>query len=357
MLVMTPRLLDPVKTAYDGSLSTTAELQARVKASELGPDSYDAAAGVTAWSASNSYAIGDLVSVTDAGFNSRVYRCMVPTGPTTNKPFTRIQGTLTGGEWIVEGFLNKWKMLDYNHPSDPTLGIGSITVKILKTQGIELTGAVVLFNLVGVDVTVSVKNADETITYSTTTRELDHTFIYDWLMHFYEPSRRYNRLAILGDTPGEVVVVTVRGNPGDLVSCGAILMPGNSTNTFIMTGDLEASGPQEGFQVGIIDYSKKVVDTFGVTTLVKRKFSQTFTGRFICSTDYQQISAYLNSIRATVAAWLPVLDGDAEGYYAGVAPTLPDFSSAMLLGFYRDYRVIAQYPEHMLIELDVESIT
>lgn len=357
MLVMTPRLLDPVKVAYDGSLSTTTELQARVKASELGPDSYDAAAGVTPWSASASYAIDDLVSVTDAGFNSRIYRCVVATGPTAAKPFTRIQGTLTGGEWVVEGFLNKWKLLDHNHPSDPTLGTGSITVKILKTQGVELTGAVVLFNLVGLDVTVAVKNAAETVTYSTTTRELDHTFIQDWLMHFYEPSRRYNRLAILNDVPGDVIVITLRGNPGELVSCGAILLPGNSTNTFVMTGSMEVSGPQEGFQVGIIDYSKKVVDQFGVTTLIKRKFSQTFTGRFMCRTDDIEISAYLNSIRSTVAAWLPILDGDAQGYYADTAPTLPEFSSAMLLGFYRDYRVLAQYPEHMLIELDVESIT
>lgn len=111
---------------------------------------------------------------------------------------------------------------------------------------------------------------------------------------------------------GSTLTVTINGrNPLANVTVGSIAM-----------GAMRSLGSTEvGVEVGIVDFSRKVKDQFGVWSVVERGFSKRMTARMMIETDFvDNIMATLASVRA-----MPVVFIGED-----------DFDSLLFYGFYND---------------------
>lgn len=107
----------------------------------------------------------------------------------------------------------------------------------------------------------------------------------------------------------------------------------------------EIGDTQSGLRTSIIDFSRTERDQFGQFNIIKRGFSKRVEADiFVSNEDYNRSVRLLNEIRQT-----PVLfatsgrDDLAEG--------------AIVFGYYRDYEVVVDYPNHSLINIEIEGLT
>lgn len=94
-------------------------------------------------------------------------------------------------------------------------------------------------------------------------------------------------------------------------------------------------------KVGIVDYSRRVTDDFGVTTVVKRGFSRTLQARFsLPFTQVDAVQRQLADLRATPATWV------ADDRFAWL-----NFE-----GFYKDFSVDLSVPPTSFCTLTIEGL-
>ncbi|MDF0540777.1 hypothetical protein PX699_00345 [Sphingobium sp. H39-3-25] len=88
------------------------------------------------------------------------------------------------------------------------------------------------------------------------------------------------------------------------------------------TGTMEIGQTETGLTIGITDYSRRVTDDFGVTTVVPRGFSRQLSARLgVPSDDVDALQQLLAGLRATPATWV----ADDR------------FASLSVRGFYKDF--------------------
>lgn len=93
--------------------------------------------------------------------------------------------------------------------------------------------------------------------------------------------------------------------------------------------------------VGIIDYSRRVTDDFGVTTVVQRGFSRRMSVRLALPTDAADgVQRSLATLRATAAQWV------ADDRFAWLSP----------MGYYKDFEVDLAVPPLSFCTLSVEGL-
>ncbi|KQO52341.1 hypothetical protein ASF14_20470 [Sphingomonas sp. Leaf257] len=101
-------------------------------------------------------------------------------------------------------------------------------------------------------------------------------------------------------------------------------------------GEVEASAT-----VGIIDYSRRVTDDFGVTTVVQRGFARRMSVRLaVPSDDASALQRRLADLRATSARWI------ADDRFDWLSPT----------GFYKDFDIDMAVPPLSYCTLSVEGL-
>lgn len=101
---------------------------------------------------------------------------------------------------------------------------------------------------------------------------------------------------------------------------------------------------QYGMQSGIIDYSKKETDEFGITTFVRRPFSKRLsTNLYIQNLQVGKVARLLQNMRA-----IPCL------YIASDDPVLEE--AAIVFGFYRDFNIEISYPSASMCSLEIEGL-
>jgi hypothetical protein len=101
-------------------------------------------------------------------------------------------------------------------------------------------------------------------------------------------------------------------------------------------------GIRLGARVGIQDYSRKETSEFGETVLVQRAFAKKANfDLFIDKAEVDTLQNYLSALRATPALWV----GSTE------------YESTTVFGFYKNFDVLLNYPEHADCELEIEGLT
>jgi len=269
-----------------------------------------------AWSAPATYAVGDRVIRTTT---HRIYEALVP-GSSETPPES------APTRWVSVGSTNRWRMLDSE--------VGSVTTATSSLTVILSPGyatALALLELDAQSITITVRDPSNVITY-TTTRSLDNSVLLSWYDYFYtDPVARsevvFSNLSI---GVGYTVAVTLTGS---IVECGALVV-GEAT-------DLGAA--EYGAGLGIIDYSRKETDEFGVTSITKRKYAKRLSVKLAFErAQMNLVFRTLASLRST-----PCVFVTTEADY---------YESMTVYGFWKDFRIDVSYPTMNNCTLEVEGL-
>ena len=280
--------------------------------------STDAAETYTAWNAATAYVVGDIALRTAT---ERLYQRLI-SGTTATAP----ESDTTN--WLDIAPSNKWAMFD-GEISTATTRTTSLTV-VLKPGYVNSLG---LFGLVGSSIDVTVRDALAGAIVYTHSQTLDGTIIADWYQYFFEPVVQLAEV-VLTDLPpyGDAHITVVLTGTGT-VECGICLV-----GTFYTLGET-----QYGASVGIIDYSRKETDAFGVTTFVRRAYSKRMSARLMLdNVQMNKVQRVLADLRATPCAWIGV-DDDV-------------YAPLIIYGFYKDFSIEVAYPTMSYCSLEVEGL-
>lgn len=203
------------------------------------------------WASGTAYAVGARVILTAT---HRRYEALVAS--------TGVNPTSDPTKWLDLGPTNRWAMFD-DRVGTATTRSGSLQVVLSPGA----TDGVALIDTDAESATVSLTVSGTQLYSKTQSFNVGGTAIDNWFSWFFEPVGRKSSLLFL-DVPvyeaGIITVTITRDNPADLVSCGALLFGRQFT-----IGETE-----HGADIGIIDYSRKETDQFGVTSVVERALLQ-----------------------------------------------------------------------------------
>jgi hypothetical protein len=271
----------------------------------------------SAWAAGTTYAKDAIVD-----YGTYLYQSLVNSN-TGNQPDT------SPTQWGPLGPDNTHAMFD-EQVSTATTSTSPLTVVL--NPGI--VNGVGLLGLVGQQVTVTVTDGAGGPTVYSQTISLDGTEIYDWYQYFFEPRVQIEEIVLTDVVPLSTARLTV-----SITGSGTVQIGNLSFGTQYELGEAEY-----GAGLGIIDYSRKDTDEFGVTTFVRRGFSRRLSARLMLSTQQiTRIHRVLSDLRATPAVWILA---DDDTYRPGV-----------VYGFFRDFSIEIAYPTQSYCSLEIEGLT
>jgi hypothetical protein len=232
--------------------------------------------------------------------------------------------------WLDIGPSNPWAMFDQSVGSLST-GTGEINVVLapgsIDTLGVLDTDAEL--------VTVSMTVGGSPVYSETLSTNVGGSAITDWYLYFFEPIGKQTTL-IFSDLPfypSATVSISFEGDDaGGPVSVGSL----------IIGRALEIGSTEAGASVGITDYSKKVTDDFGVTSVVARPWSKKMTTRCILPTaNIDAMQRELAKVRSIPCLWI-----GEQGY-----------DSLTIYGFYKDFSLDFAFSNIGYCSLTIEGLT
>jgi hypothetical protein len=195
--------------------------------------------------------------------------------------------------------------------------------------------SIAFLNLIGDNIRVEVITSDGAV-YDET-KSLQGGIIADWWDYYFTQDEQISQ-AIFNDLPlyyAPQIRITLTGVVGGDVAIGHAPF-----GTSQEIGSLEM-----GATSGIIDYSRKETDEFGETEFVRRDFADEFSGQlFVENSQLNRIKRLLRDLRATPCLWI----GTEDSKYT---------ETLVAYGWYREHRIAIAYPEHSLIDLEIEGLT
>jgi hypothetical protein len=163
---------------------------------------------------------------------------------------------------------------------------------------------------------------------------LDNSDILDWYDYFYGDFVQEEHVYVSGEvTPisSNLVLVKIIGSTASL-------------GTLLCGGTKFLGVTQIGINIGIIDYSRKDTNAFGVTTFTQRSYSKrTSVKIFIENTALNGVYNKLASLRATPALW--ILTDDTR------------LDATLIYGYYKDFNIDIQYNDYCYCSLELEGLT
>jgi hypothetical protein len=269
-----------------------------------------------AWNPATSYTVGD-----------RVIRA------TTHKVYEAILAGVNAGlpentsaRWVAVGSTNRWRMLD-SEVGSVTSASGSLTVVLSPGYATALA----LLEVDAQSIAVEVRDTSGAIIYSTT-RSLDPSVLLDWYAYFFTDPVSRSEIVFPGLYIGTGYTVSVTLT-GATVECGALVI-GEAT-------DLGAT--EYGATLGIVDYSRKETDEFGVVTITRRKYAKRLTAKLAFERERtNRVFRTLAALRSTPCVY--------------VTSDALDYESLTVFGFYKDFRIDVAYPTHHYCTLDIEGL-
>lgn len=274
----------------------------------------------TAWSSVTSYTIGQKVIVVAT---HKIYEAL--TNNTNKYPPDYLGGTTP--DWLDIGATNKWAMFDESYQSQT---INSTSIIIVCAPGrINSLG---LLNVDATTINITLSISGDTV-YSNNL-DVNISSTNNWYEYFYNPIERKSDF-IVTDIPvasDGVLTVTMSANTGVDVKCG-LFIPG----FFTQIGD-----SLWGASIGITDYSKKEVDTFGNYSVLQRSYSSTLSDSIWMPngrTGY--IKKLLADYRTTPALWL----------------ASEQFEGTLIYGFYRDFNIVLEDYSGAQCSIEIEGLT
>lgn len=274
-------------------------------------------AGESIWSAGTAYIEGSQVIRTST---HRKYERLVA-GTTATAPES------DSTNWIDIGPTNRWAMFD-----DQISTVTSDTGPLEVTVAPGTINSVAALDIVGTDITVTVTDGvsgpvvyDKTIT-------LDDAVIADWYQYVWEPFAQRNE-AVFGGIPNYANCRVIVSITGSTANCGALIL-GVPFDLGFVEGEPK---------IGIIDYSRKETDEFGVTTFVQRAYKKTMECRmFMPREQFPAAYKVISGLRATPCVW--------------VASEDLSLSPFIFYGFYSDFSITVPYGAHILCSLEIEGL-
>ena len=271
------------------------------------------------WSSSTAYAVGARVILTST---HRKYEALAAS--------TGVNPASDPTKWLDLGPTNRWAMFDAR--------VGTATTRIGSLQVVLAPGAADGLALMDTDaesVSVTLSVGGSVIYSKSQSFNIGGTAIDTWFSWFFEPLGRKTGMLFL-DVPvyesGVLTLTLTRDNPADTVSCGTLL-----AGRQFDIGDTE-----HGVDLGIIDYSRKETDQFGVTSVVERAFAKRMSARVVMQTSaVDDVHRTLASIRATPVLWI-----GSES-----------FESLTVFGFYKEFSIDLAYPTLSYCSLTIEGLT
>jgi hypothetical protein len=270
------------------------------------------------------YALGDRVILTST---HRIYESL-QNGNTDNNPVTSPLW------WVEVGPTNRWAALDAS-VSTQTAQADNITYTFEPGTAIN---SIAILNITGgtqLNITMTSASAGSPgVVYSKTVELLTYAPVSDWYNWFFNLKIYQLSQFVALDLPSFYdcqIIVEIVGS-SDL-AVGLIAL--GQQQRF-------GRGIKLGARVGIQDYSRKETNEFGETILVQRAFAKRANFElFINKTEVDVLQEYLASIRATPVFWI----GSTE------------YQSTTLFGFYKNFEILLNYPEHADCDLEIEGLT
>jgi len=270
-----------------------------------------------AWSGATTYAAGDRRILAST---HRIYES-AQAGNLNHNPATD-----DGTWWLDIGPTNRWAMFD--------AAVGTLTglaspLTVVLDPG--LIDGLALLDITGNQVDVAMTVGAETV-YARTVDIADATELVDWWMYFFAEIDPQTRV-ILDDLPSYADGrLTVSITSSTTVACG----------TFAAGRLVEVGTVRPGAKIGIIDYSRKETDAFGVTAVVKRAYAKRVeVDVAMASNRVDYLAQQLAAIRATPVVWIGAYSYDALVVY----------------GFLRDWGVTIGGPFISDASLTIEGLT
>lgn len=272
---------------------TNAAGEIGLESSSVAEDEYPA------WAQGWSVTIGDRRI-----YNHRVWEALVTGNP------QEIPGTAPA-VWLDVGPTNQWAMLDGDAATATTA-----TGQILVILNVGAFDSVALLGLVGYSVTV-------------TTGGSGGTTLQALIPAAVAPSLT-SSLTLTGlDYAGGQVTISIDG-PG-AVACASV-----SVGT-----DTDLGQTLAGARVEIVDYSKKVTDTYGTIRVTKRGYSRRIVASVLVDyLDVDRVFRALAAVRQTPALWTAI-DGMRSG---------------TVYGYYADWQLVIEGPTHSVYSITIESL-
>lgn len=272
-----------------------------------------------AWSSATTYADGDRVvydhmiyeSTAGANINHN------PATDMTDPPF-----------WVAVMATNRWACLD-DVGLTATVGMQSMTY-VIKPGRID---ALALVGLRASSVYIKMESAVDGVIYEQTHAILDQTRESNWYNYFFAPIVRdslfeVNGLPVFGDAE---ITITV-------AAAGAV-----SLGNLLLGRRYEVASVKYGARVGVIDYSRKETNEFGVTSFVRRGYAK--------RADLQ-----LTLTPAQVDAVQTLLADECRAKPCLWRGTAGVYQSLDLYAAYKDFSIIIEGPHHSVCSLELEGL-
>ena len=272
-----------------------------------------------AWSSVTAYTVGARVIM---AATHRRYEALAAN--------TNVSPSTDPTKWLDLGPTNRWAMFDAR--------VGTATSRTGSLQVGLAPGAIDALALIDTEAesaTVTLTASGVQVYSRSQTFNVGGVAIDNWFSWFFEPLGQKTSMLFL-DVPvyaaGQLSVTLTRDNPADSVSCGTLLV-----GRQLSLGDTE-----HGADIGIIDYSRKETDQFGVTSVVERAFAKRMTAKVVLATDaIDDIHRSLAALRATPVLWI-----GSES-----------FESLTVYGFYKEFSIDIAYPTVSYCSLTIEGLT
>ena len=285
-----------------------------VSSSIAEPDS-----GETAWNSSTTYALDDEIYLAST---HRVYRSKQAANLNKN-PVTETAW------WLDIGGTNKWAMFDEYVSTAST-----DTTPLTAVFDPGIIDALALFNLTGNTATITMTDGAGGPTVYTRELQLQVPVMGDWYAYYFEPFRQIP-VFVLTDLPPYLNARVTVAVEGDTTASVGMCIPGRSYTI----GD-----SQYGVEVGIRDYSRKTTDEdTGFIALEQRHFAKTMQATVRLASQYfPEVHQQLEQLRATPCVWIADKTGQS--------------TPMTMFGFYRDFRLVVDYPGLGAYSLDIEGM-
>jgi hypothetical protein len=276
------------------------------------------------WASGTTYDEGDRVILTST---HRIYESLLGSN-TGNDPTLLSSPTF----WIEVGPTNRWAVFDTS-VSTQTVQANNITYTLEPGSAINLLAVLNVTNGTQVTVTMNSPSQSPSEVYSKTIDLGGLPLVPSWWAWFFGTKIQVTQ-AIFDDIPPYVDgIVTVEILGGSDLSVGVIMMGQQQ---------LFGLGIKYGARVGIQDYSRKETNEFGDTILVQRAFAKRANvDLFLNKFEVDSLQRELSRIRAIPCLW--ILSNDYE--------------STTLFGFYNNFDILINYPEHADCELEIEGLS
>jgi len=270
------------------------------------------------WVIGTTYAEGDIVIMT-TGVH-RLYESLQDSN-TGNNPSS------TSGFWLDIGATNAWSMFDESVGNATS---NSDTIEVEITPG--RINSLALLEISANNITIVLNDPSAGDVYDETIDMVSDSGITDWYAYYFEPIVHKTDLVIT-DLPmfGDASLTVTIDYTGSTAECGKMVVG--------IYKDLGET--QYGLQSGIMDYSRKETDDYGNTSVTLRRYAKTAqVDLFIMNSNIDATQQVLTELRSTPAVWVGS----------------NDYSLSIIYGFYLDFNIVIEGPNHSECNLEIEGL-